>query len=60
MAPPEAQADSAPRSKPRAKLWPTHGDGKWKKLLRIKDSIADITLQQVLTRAEGVRRHRDA
>ena len=33
-------------------LWPTHGDGKWKKLLMIKDSIADITLQQVLTRAE--------
>src|SRR6185295_2173590 len=33
------------------KLWPTHGDGKWKKLLLIKDTIADITLQQVLTRA---------
>ncbi|MBY0277580.1 NADP-dependent isocitrate dehydrogenase [Candidatus Binatia bacterium] len=32
-------------------LWPTHGDGKWKKLLMIRDSIADITLQQVLTRA---------
>jgi isocitrate dehydrogenase len=32
------------------KLAPTHGDGKWKKLLLIKDSIADITLQQVLTR----------
>jgi len=31
-------------------LWPTHGDGKWKKMLLIKDSIADITLQQVLTR----------
>jgi isocitrate dehydrogenase len=34
------------------KLWPTHGDGKWKKMLLIKDSIADITLQQVLTRAK--------
>ena len=32
------------------KLAPTHGDGKWKKMLLIKDSIADITLQQVLTR----------
>jgi len=32
-------------------LWPSHGDGKWKKLLMIRDSIADITLQQVLTRA---------
>jgi isocitrate dehydrogenase len=31
-------------------LWPTHGDGKWKRKLRIRDSIADITLQQVLTR----------
>ena len=28
----------------------THGGGKWKSKLRIKDSIADITLQQVLTR----------
>ncbi len=34
------------------KLWPTHGDGKWKKMLLIKDTIADITLQQVLTRAK--------
>jgi isocitrate dehydrogenase len=33
------------------KLWATHGDGKWKKKLLIKDTIADITLQQVLTRA---------
>src|ERR1051326_5769879 len=32
------------------KLWPTHGDGKWKSKLLIKDTIADITLQQVLTR----------
>ncbi len=31
-------------------LYPTHGDGKWKGMLRVKDSIADITLQQVLTR----------
>jgi len=33
------------------KLIPTHGSGMWKKLLMIKDTIADITLQQVLTRA---------
>jgi isocitrate dehydrogenase len=33
------------------KLIPTHGDGKWKNMLLIKDAIADITLQQVLTRA---------
>jgi isocitrate dehydrogenase len=31
-------------------LWPSHGAGKWKQLLMIRDSIADITLQQVLTR----------
>jgi isocitrate dehydrogenase len=33
-------------------LWPTHGDGKWKSMLMIKDSIADITLQQTITRAD--------
>ena len=32
------------------KLWETHGGGKWKQKLLIRDSIADITLQQVLTR----------
>jgi isocitrate dehydrogenase len=31
-------------------LGPTHGDGKWKSKLLVRDSIADITLQQVLTR----------
>jgi isocitrate dehydrogenase len=30
----------------------THGGGKWKSKLMIKDSIADITLQQVLTRTK--------
>jgi isocitrate dehydrogenase len=33
-------------------LMPTHGNGRWKELLMIKDAIADITLQQVLTRAK--------
>jgi isocitrate dehydrogenase len=33
-------------------IWSTHGGGKWKGKLLIKDSIADITLQQVLTRAK--------
>jgi isocitrate dehydrogenase len=33
-------------------LWPTHGGGKWKNKLMMRDTIADITLQQVLTRAE--------
>jgi isocitrate dehydrogenase len=31
-------------------LLPTHGDGKWKTKLLIRDVIADIALQQVLTR----------
>jgi isocitrate dehydrogenase len=31
-------------------IWSSHGDGKWKKMLMVRDSIADITLQQVLTR----------
>src|SRR5262245_30435647 len=31
-------------------LTPTHGKGQWKKLLLVRDTIADITLQQVLTR----------
>ncbi len=31
-------------------LWPTHGDGQWKQKLLVRDAIADITLQQVLTR----------
>lgn len=32
------------------KLMPSHGNGQWKNKLIIKDTIADITLQQVLTR----------
>ena len=32
------------------KLWDTHGEGKWKSKLLIKDSIADVTLQFVLIR----------
>ncbi len=34
------------------KLLPSHGDGKWKKKVMVRDAIADITLQQVLTRAK--------
>jgi len=34
------------------KLMATHGNGQWRKKLLIKDSIADITLQQTLTRAD--------
>jgi len=33
-------------------LVPTHGDGKWRSKLLVRDTIADITLQQILTRAK--------
>ncbi len=33
-------------------LLPTHGGGKWRKKLLIKDAIADITMQQTITRAD--------
>ncbi len=33
-----------------AQIGATHGNGQWKTKLLVKDSIADITLQQVLTR----------
>ena len=33
-----------------ASIGASHGQGQWKKKLLVKDSIADITLQQVLTR----------
>jgi isocitrate dehydrogenase len=50
MAPAEARAELDAEVETARKLIPTHGAGKWKKLLKIRDSIADITLQQVLTR----------
>ena len=50
MLPPKQKAELHAEIETALKLWPTHGEGKWKKLLLIKDSIADITLQQVLTR----------
>jgi isocitrate dehydrogenase len=50
MAPPEMQAEFIKEVEAALALWETHGDGKWKKMLRVRDSIADITLQQILTR----------
>jgi isocitrate dehydrogenase len=50
MAPPDMQAEFRAEVEAALKLWDTHGGGKWKRMLRVKDSIADITLQQVLTR----------
>ena len=50
MMTPKQQGDIKSEIDAALTLWPTHGDQKWKKMLLIKDSIADITLQQVLTR----------
>ena len=50
MMTPDQQASVRKEVEAALALWATHGDGKWKKLLMVRDSIADITLQQVLTR----------
>jgi len=47
---PDKQAEVVAEVEAALRLWPTHGEGKWKKKLMIRDSIADITLQQTLTR----------
>src|SRR5512141_1900401 len=47
---PDKQKDLVAEVEAALKLWPTHGDGRWKKKLMIKDSIADVTLQFVLIR----------
>jgi len=49
---PDHQAKVRKEVEAALSLWPTHGDGKWKRKLMIKDSIADITLQQTITRAD--------
>eukprot|EP01004_Peranema_trichophorum_P003429 NODE_2417_length_1587_cov_137.579918_g2079_i0.p1 GENE.NODE_2417_length_1587_cov_137.579918_g2079_i0~~NODE_2417_length_1587_cov_137.579918_g2079_i0.p1 ORF type:complete len:498 (+),score=134.72 NODE_2417_length_1587_cov_137.579918_g2079_i0:57-1496(+) len=33
-----------------ASIWESHGNGKWKELMLVRDTIADITLQQIMTR----------
>jgi len=51
MMTPDKQKDICAEVEKALQLWPTHGEGKWKNKLLIRDTIADITLQQVLTRA---------
>jgi isocitrate dehydrogenase len=51
MMSPAQQNDIKQEVEVALKLWDTHGDGKWKKLLLIKDSIADVSLQFTLIRA---------
>ncbi|HET9916687.1 MAG TPA: NADP-dependent isocitrate dehydrogenase [Candidatus Binatia bacterium] len=50
MMSPSQQADIKKEVEEALKLWPTHGEGKWKSKLMLKDSIADVTLQFVLIR----------
>jgi isocitrate dehydrogenase len=50
MMSPEQQAEIKAEVEEALKLWDTHGEGKWKSKLLIKDSIADVTLQFVLIR----------
>jgi isocitrate dehydrogenase len=50
MAPADVRAELHAEVQAALALRPTHGNGKYKSMLKVKDSIADITLQQVLTR----------
>jgi isocitrate dehydrogenase len=50
MMSPDQQNDIKREVEQALNLWPTHGDGKWKKMLLIKDSIADVSLQFTLIR----------
>ena len=52
MMSPQQQEDIRNEVEAALKLMGTHGTGQWKKLVMVKDTIADITLQQVLTRAK--------
>jgi isocitrate dehydrogenase len=50
MMSPAQQNDIKQEVEQALKLWDTHGDGKWKSMLLIKDSIADVSLQFTLIR----------
>jgi isocitrate dehydrogenase len=50
MMSPDQQNDIKNEVEEALKLWSTHGDGKWKSMLLIKDSIADVSLQFTLIR----------
>jgi len=52
MMTPKQQAEVVAEVNTVLALVPTHGNGQWKSKILIKDSIADITLQQVLTRPD--------
>jgi isocitrate dehydrogenase len=50
MMTPEQQAKVRKEVEAALALAATHGEGRWKQKLLVRDAIADITLQQVLTR----------
>jgi isocitrate dehydrogenase len=50
MMSPAQQNDIKQEVEEALKLWDTHGEGKWKKMLLIKDSIADVSLQFTIIR----------
>jgi isocitrate dehydrogenase len=50
MMSPDQQASIKKEVEDALAIWPTHGDGKWKTKLLVKDSIADVSLQFVLIR----------
>ena len=50
MMSPDQQNDIKKEVEEALTLWDTHGAGKWKSKLLVKDSIADVTLQFVLIR----------
>jgi isocitrate dehydrogenase len=50
MMSPDQQASIMKEVEDALAIWPTHGDGKWKQKLLVKDSIADVSLQFVLIR----------
>jgi isocitrate dehydrogenase len=50
MMSPDQQNDIKREVEEALKLWDTHGGGKWKTKLLIKDSIADVSLQFTLIR----------
>ena len=52
MTPDQKKSVCAEVEQALSKLWESHGQGKWKQKLLIRDAIADITLQQVMTRAK--------
>jgi isocitrate dehydrogenase len=50
MMSPDQQGDIKREVEAALMLWDTHGDGKWKSKLLIKDSIADVSLQFTIIR----------